>query len=187
MASFDPLGDRHGVSGYWSGHYQYDSLLQAGRTCPVAATLWEVRGRIEGVMSDGLTHSAYSLRKVLDNADAMGKISAVVFEAMLRRHPGTTVEMSLPTDSVLRGRLRGDTLRFTKTYEGACTTRFLDAGWTLASVVSRHHRVHYSGVFDVARGVIEGTWEIRHPGPFGRFLPRRGTGTFFLARDDNSG
>jgi hypothetical protein len=185
MASLDPLADRHGVTGHWSGHYRHDSPMMAGRTYPITAAFWEDRGRIEGAMSDGLTVSAYSLRKVLDNVVTKGLTPAPVFVEMLRRNPGAILETNLPTDSTLRGRLVGDVVTFTKTYEGAYTTRFLNAGWTLASVVSRRHRVHYSGVLDVARGVIEGTWEIRHPGLLGRFLPNRGTGTFFLARDDN--
>jgi hypothetical protein len=186
MEQFDPLRDRHGISGPWAGHYHYDSPTQAGRPYPIAATFWQVGGRIEGAMTDAVTDTAYGLQKVVDNAEAMGLVAAYVYKRMLRRHPGAIMEMSLPSGSVIHGRVRGDVVSFTKTYEGSYAIHLRDAGSTLGSVVRPRHRVNYSGVFDVARGLIEGTWEIRRPGPFGRFLPRLGTGTFSLARDEGS-
>jgi hypothetical protein len=182
MADLDTLRDRHGPSGYWSGHYEHDSSVRSGRVFPIHATLLESRGRIEGLMSDEVTNFAFTLAKVLDNARSMGQTPAPAFNAMLERHPDAIVESSLPAASTLRGRLRGESLTFVKTYEGAEETWFRARGRTLASRVRPRHQVHYSGRFDAARGVIEGTWEIRQPGPFGRLLRRFGTGTFYLAR-----
>ncbi len=182
MESLGPFGDRHGPSGHWSGHYHHDTPSQAGRTFPIHATLWESGGRIEGVMSDEVTDFAYSLRKVLDSAQTMGVAPSPAISEMLRRHPGAIIETTLPTDSVVRGRFSGDVVAFAKTYEGPHSIRYRDALTNLGSIVRPKHQVHYSGVLDAARGVIEGTWEIRQPGLFGRFRARQGTGTFFLAR-----
>jgi hypothetical protein len=182
MASLDPFGDPHGPSGRWSGHYHHDSPRHAGRTFPIHATLWHVRGRIEGTMSDEVTDFVHSLRKVVDQVESNGRVVLPLFKAMVDRHPDTIIETQLPTDSVIRGRLRGDVVSLTKTYEGPQVTRYRNTIATLASVVRRNHRVRYSGTFDPARGVIEGTWSIPRRGVFGWLQRPLDTGTFFLAR-----
>jgi hypothetical protein len=185
MARLDPFGDPHGPSGRWSGHYHHDAPRHAGRTFPIHATLWHVRGRVEGVMSDEVTEFVYPLGKVIDQAESNGRFVLPLFKGMILRHPDAIVQTRLPTDSVLRGRLRGDVVTLTKTYEGPQSTRFGTAVATLASVIVRRHRVHYSGVFDPARGVIEGTWEIPRRGLFGWLQRPLDTGTFYLARVPN--
>jgi hypothetical protein len=182
MVEIDPFRDRHGPSGHWSGRYEHDTPTQAGRAFPIHATIEESGGRIVGLMSDEVTNFAFTLGKVLDNARSMGQTPAPVYDAILERHPDAIVESSLPATSTLRGRLRGEALTFVKTYEGAGQTWFRAGGRTFASQVRPRHQVHYAGRFDAALGVIEGTWEICQPGPFGRFLRRLGTGTFYLAR-----
>ncbi len=182
MASLDPFGDPHGPSGRWSGHYHHDAPQHAGRTFPIHATLRQVGGRIEGVMSDEITAFATPLGKVIDQVESKGMVVLPLLIGMIREHPETIIETRLPTDSVLRGRLRGDVVSFTKTYEGPQSTRFRTAVATLASAVRPSHRVRYSGVFDPARGVIEGTWAIPRPGPFGWLQRPPDTGTFYLAR-----
>jgi hypothetical protein len=184
MASLDPFGDPHGPSGRWSGHYHHDAPRHAGRTFPIHATLRHVGGRIEGMMSDEVTEFAYPLGNVIDQVESDGRAVLPLFKGMILRHPDTIVETRLPTDSVLRGRLRGDFVSFTKTYEGPKSTRYRTAVATLASSVRPGHRVRYSGVFDPALGVIEGTWAIPRRGLFGRLQRPRDTGTFFLARVD---
>lgn len=184
MASFEPFGDRHSPAGHWSGHYHHDAPSQAGRSYPIHAYLSVIGRRIEGAMSDEVTDFAYSLRKVLDNARGLGQVPAPVFDEMLRLHPDALMESTLPSESVLRGRIRGDAITFTKTYEGPHPIRVRAAGLTLGTIVRQVHRVHYSGVFDAARGIIEGTWLIPRRGLLGRFRPPLGTGTFSLARDE---
>jgi hypothetical protein len=183
MASFDALADPHTCSGTWRGHYRHDSAMLSDGTYPIRATLRQVATRVEGEMSDGLTEFARGLRKVVSaQRGGMSWLSSLVFSRMLRRHPDAVVESRLPAESVVRGRLRGDILWFTKTYLGTYAFRFRDRGGTFASVGRAGHRVHYSGVFDPAQGVIEGIWAIRRRGLFG-WLQRPGdTGTFYLAR-----
>lgn len=186
MASFDPLGDRDGLTGTWEGYYAHDVAVWKGKTSPITARIVQAGRRIEGTMTDGVTDWSQPLRRAGEPEESLQyhrPLAAV--QSGTRLPPRTVAASRLPAESDLRGRVRGARVAFTKTYRGVTQVRYLADGEVLGARTKPAHVVHYRGVVDWTGETIEGSWAIRFPGPFGRFVAPMGTGTFLLRRRGN--
>ena len=183
MASIDPLGDRHGCSGDWEGFYAHDVPVWRDRHFPIAATILQSGRRVEGTMADGQTELIHPVSEVIAAVDAGPNLQPIPqLRLILKHYPWAVSETVLPTYSDLRGRVRGSNVSFKKTYRGNVSSR-LRAGDTLLGVGLRAgHAVVYRGMLDWTGDLIEGTWQLRFPGPLGRLVPPRATGRFVLRR-----
>jgi hypothetical protein len=179
MSTFWP----NDCSGSWSGHYVHDSPSHADVSYPIHAELRQVGSRLEGEMMDEVTETVLSLHKLAEaSRDSMGKLDSLRVASMLRRHPGAIVQSSLPTSSVIRGRVREELITFTKTYQGPIFTRWKEAEIVLGASRRDRHSVYYSGTIDWTTNRIEGAWLIRRPGLLGRFNSPLCTGMFSLQK-----
>lgn len=183
MAHLDPLGDRHGCSGDWEGYYTHDVAVWRDKEFPIAASMVQAGRRIEGTMVDGLTEWTHPLAEATEAIESGPNPQPIpLLRRILREYPWAVCETVLPTFADLRGNVRGADVTFTKTYRGDITSR-VRAGDTLLFMGRKAgHAVAYRGKLDWAGDVLEGTWKIRFPGPFGRIVPPRATGRFVLRR-----
>jgi hypothetical protein len=171
------------LSGRWAGFYRHRSE-QFG-TFLVTAELRQEGDWFTGEMVDAITDRSDLLDSLLEAQPSdLSAAQRIRLEGLIERFgPGCVVlETRLPETSVLKGKVVGNRVAFTKTYRGTMHVRLRAQGNVLYQTARDRHTVHYSGDLDSETGRLSGQWVIRRAGWFGRFLRPAARGSFELAR-----
>lgn len=125
------------------------------------------------------------LEDMLDRfRDGYTDVEVIQFEAAIRASGLRAVEVrtSLPPESTLIGRVRGDRVEFRKTYQGPTRSTTTRGGAVVGSEERPGHTVVYRGRLDAEGRALVGEWTIRRPGFLGWLAPSF-RGTFELRRE----
>jgi hypothetical protein len=146
------------LTGRWVGHY-----VQHDRPHPIAADLVQAGHHLSGRMHDEETDSERSVYDVASEAGlppgADEQIVARLREAVPDESGPIRYVTHLPPESVLEGRVDGETVSFLKRYQGVHFGGFKVGEQMIGSETSSH-AVHYAGRLVPGGDRIEGTWWI---------------------------
>jgi hypothetical protein len=169
------------VTGRWVGFYRYRSE-QSG-THPIVAEFRQNGNRITGEMYDQITERSAPIDSFLETFREDISLGARRNWERVMEQLGTrdvVVMTHLPDTSDIDGKIRGNLVKFTKSYRGSYDVNWSVHDRVVASGRRPRHKVHYSGHLDPQKMVIAGGWFIRRRGLLRQFLPPRTRGSFEL-------
>ena len=173
-----PMGNDTNLSGRWVGNY-----YQHNRPHPISLELIQDGESLTGSMWDGETDKDISVFEAAVEAGLPPGADEQIVAQLTEAFPDAPADSiryvtHLPAESSLEGWVRGDTVYFLKTYEGAHVGGY-KVGERIVGHVIEQHCVHYQGKLDQRRGAIEGRWWIDSQGAPGT---ARAEGSFEFSR-----
>jgi hypothetical protein len=172
------------IEGKWKGVYRYAEAGPGDDDCPFTADLtivvWEIMGTItdhrEPVKIVPFRSTFEACRHRLTYTQIRNA------EKFLRAYPDAAQKSELPLKAEVYGERSLSRIRFEKSYSGLYRTSWLYGGGEKVISETTQHKVWYEGALSPDEQVIEGTWNIRRPGVFGRWLKPLGMGTFRMEK-----
>lgn len=144
------------LTGNWTGFYRQHDHVR-----PISAHLVQRGGVFAGTMNDGETSFEMSVTELAQEAalppGADEVITARLREEVPEEKGPIRVVSKLPPYSIIEGRIDGDRVEFTKTYQGEHFSGYR-VGEKLVGVPRMNHQVRYHGT--IAADVIAGRWLI---------------------------
>lgn len=147
------------LAGRWTGHYS-----QHGREFRISTELTQAGDRISGSMRDDDARHECSVFEIAAMAglppgadeQIVARLRALVPDE--ENEPIRYVSV-LPPESKIEGRVRGRSVTFVKSYQGATSSGYR-VGKTLLGEARRGHWVHYEGTLTDDGQTMEGVWRI---------------------------
>jgi hypothetical protein len=175
----DPDDTAACLTGRWTGYY-----LQRDRRFPITAELLQDGHSLSGSMRDESPESDWSLFEVASHEGLPPGADEQIESSLRKMHPYEPARpiryvFRLPPASDLKGRCRGHTVSFLKTYQGRSFSGY-KVGDKHVGVEREDHEVHYEGRLSPDGMVIEGRWWIDAKPP----VASRTEGLFMLYRAD---
>ncbi len=166
------------LTGRWVGYYS-----QHGSQHPLQAELTQEGTQVSGTMRDQDTTTDRSMFEAAAEAGLPPGADEQIIARLRQMMPSSTgspirARSVLPSDSMIQGTIKGQTVSFLKTYQGEHLSGY-QVGNEFVGLRFDSHAVHYQGEVSTDGTVIAGSWWID---PLVRG-ERRTEGTFELRRE----
>ncbi len=166
------------IEGEWVGYYLHP---EEDERCPILAR-FEIEGnRLSGTMVDERTSWTYSVREWADNPETDPQLRRA-YEDFLEQYPDVTHTTTLSPNSLLKGFIRGNKIRFTKHYSHPGWSIWAATNLETIHQVSPPTHLEYIGTLNLEETVINGEWKLSETGLYGLIKSPQSTGTFRLKR-----